>query len=115
MNDQAACGSYGTALIAAINYDEESSIQILLDAGANPNIQAFCGLSGSALAQAVECFKEIRSIEAIRMLLEAGADVNLELLVGEFKTALEMAESYGLEEVIQLLLQHRDTGDGSSA
>ncbi|RMJ24053.1 ankyrin repeat protein [Aspergillus sp. HF37] len=66
-----------------------------------------------ALSVAVERFYSSRnksaSMEIIKSLLDAGADV-LEL-VGRYKTALEMAEAYGFEDVVQLLLRYRKHRD----
>lgn len=41
------------------------------------------------------------------MLLEAGPDACLRPLIGEYKTALEIAEAYRQKEVVQLFLTHK--------
>ena len=72
---QHSCGY--TALIAAIIYKNNDAVRILLDAGANPNIQDED--NRTALIHASEVFSYLAAFDRdiIKAMLEAGADPNI--------------------------------------
>lgn len=88
-----------TGLMHALLKGNTEIVSILLEVGADPNIQDNFGyypLMGAIYPPP--------SIEVINILLEAGADPNIKDKEG--RTAIDMAEDYGDEEVIKLLKQY---------
>lgn len=84
-----------TLALACLNDPELEVIQILLDAGANPDARDH---SDETLL-----LKAIQSADPgpVRMLLQRGATVQAE----HGQEALEVAESYGLTAIVKLLKQ----------
>lgn len=80
-----ASHKFGNVLIAAANYQNIGSVQILLKVGANTNAAVHKGEYGSALVAAVDN----RNPAIVRLLLEHGADPNLPMKGGKYGSALE--------------------------
>jgi len=68
---QLTCGRYGSALAAAAHYDRTDIVQLLLDAGADPNMKLICGEYGSTLSAAKST--NWNREDVLRLLLEHGA------------------------------------------
>jgi ankyrin repeat protein len=79
-------GKFGSALAAAAltRVDGETTMGLLIKAGANIDLPLWSGNYGSALAAAASS----SSKAAVELLLRHGANVNLPLRRGEFGTAL---------------------------
>ncbi|KAJ6080744.1 hypothetical protein N7499_005618 [Penicillium canescens] len=90
-------GRHGCALQAASFKGSESAVQMLLEQGADPNVQG--GEFGNALQAA--SYKGYERI--VQMLLEQGADPNVQ--GGEFGNALQAASYKGYERIVQMLLE----------
>ena len=93
-----------TALTMAACHSSPESIELLLEAGADPNRAS--RRRQTPLIQAARC----GNLPAVRLLIEAGADVNIAAPGGQ--TALMAAQEAGEEEVVEFL---RDLGDGAPA
>jgi ankyrin repeat protein len=87
--------------------------KILIESGADVNLQVQHGNYGSALIAAASSKKS--DIGMVELLIKAGADVNMQLQGGKFPTALAAARSRGegypwqiekKKDVIALLIQH---------
>ncbi len=91
-------GYNSTPLLTAVNLGDLEAVELLLEAGADPNISdadGFTPLMGAAT---------YNHVEMISLLKEAGADVNVkEKTMGW--TALMYAASNGHEETTKLLLE----------
>ena len=72
-------------------------VQMLLDEGANVNLQ------GGEYGTALQAASAGGHSEVVQMLLDNGADVNLQS--GKYGTALHAASGNGHEAVVQLLLE----------
>ena len=94
--DEEVCCRVNRALQFAVSHDNLEVIRLLLDKGADINIQG--GKYGSAL-QAVSWGG---NVEAIRLLLDKGADINIQ--VGKYGSALQAASYRGNVEIVRLLL-----------
>jgi ankyrin repeat protein len=90
-------GKFGTALQAACFNGDERTTHILLNNGADPNIQG--GQFGTPLQAA--CFGGFENI--VRLLLDNGANVSIEK--GLYGTALQAAAFRGQENLVRLLIQ----------
>ncbi|KAJ5209836.1 hypothetical protein N7449_004215 [Penicillium cf. viridicatum] len=90
-------GTYGCPLQAASFKGHQGVVHMLLEQGADPNIQG--GEFETALQAA--SYKGCENI--VQMLLERGADPNIQ--GGEFGTALRVASSKGYENIVQMLLE----------
>lgn len=88
-----------SALQTAASKGAEYMLQILLEAGANPNI--FGGDYGSPLCASVKA----GNVEIARHLLEAGADIDYSK--GQMGTALEYAVVCNNSDFIKFLLEHK--------
>ncbi|KAI1172055.1 ankyrin repeat-containing domain protein [Nemania sp. FL0916] len=102
--------SWGSALNAAVYQDDARNaeiVQLLLQAGADPNMRVPDHNGSSPLMSAVITDSKTKA-EVVQLLLEAGADPNMQYPTREFPTVLATAAtgSYkGMEEVIPLLIQ----------
>jgi len=94
--DERSRGLFCFALQAAAASENENTMQLLLNRGADARAQG--GYYGSALQAAAA--KRNRSI--LQLLLEGGADVNA--IGGRFGSALTAAAFFGYTEIIRLLL-----------
>jgi ankyrin repeat protein len=105
--------------------DSEEIVQLRMSMGLVPDGETSRGDLESALSVAVKTYYSFAmrgfyppgdpldrgpSMDVITTLLDAGADMDLEL-VGRYKTALEMAEAYGLYDVQWVLLYYRRRRD----
>ena len=94
-----------TPLMIACKHSSVKSIQVLLTAGADVNMQDNDGFTALMMAS-INC-NEMSSMECVRELLQAGADVNLQTENGW--TALMMVSKYCNEdssmECVRELLQ----------
>ena len=103
----------GEALISAVRNGQPAAIEVLVKAGADPNITA--GVNGwTVLMHAVHKNEP----ESVRALIKAGADINAR--VGKGMTALIMAAGYGYTDIVRMLLDagaegHAAVRDGSNA
>lgn len=79
-----------TALIQAASAGREETVRLLLDAGADPNLQTNDGATALSLASA-------HHPEIVRMLIAAGADVDK-------SKGLVQAAWYGQHEIVRMLL-----------
>ncbi|KAF5364454.1 hypothetical protein D9758_010637 [Tetrapyrgos nigripes] len=85
-----------TALQVASYYGNKEFVELLLDKGADPNIQG--GKYGTALLAALDAgYKEI-----VELLLSKRADPNIQ--GGYYGTALQAASCHGYKEIVELLL-----------
>lgn len=89
------CRDGQTPLMVAVNKEYENVIIFLLNNGANPNIKSNDGLTVLHLA----C--RMGKKRTVQCLLDAKADMSL--VDKEHRTALQWAENYHHEEVIELL------------
>jgi ankyrin repeat protein len=85
-----------TPLYLAAEHGRKDVIHLLLDKGANVNVQG--GLCGNALQAASHGGHE----QVVKLLLDKGADVNAQS--GTFGNALHAASQGGHEQVVKLLL-----------
>jgi hypothetical protein len=88
----------GNVLIVAAADGSVKKVQLLLNSGADPNLQG--GYYGNALQAAISRGSE----PIVRLLLKHGADVNIR--GGCFDNALYAASVVGHKEIAELLLQH---------
>ena len=89
----------GTPLMQAASYGHVSTVLLLLQHSANPNVQDIYGNTALMLATTQG------HVACVQALLRAGA--NTELFNFETKhTALQWAESKGQPEIAELVLQH---------
>jgi ankyrin repeat protein len=86
-----------TALMYASMEGHTEDVKLLIEAGADVNLQDKDGYT------ALMCASEIRYTESVGLLLEAGADVNVQDSSGY--TALMVASEYGCIGVAKLLLE----------
>lgn len=91
-------GLCGSALYAACSRQKEDLVRLLLDSGADPNIQE-CGKCDNALQRACSYGNE----KIVRLLLERGADPNL--YGGHFGSAFHAGCFSGNEPIVRLLLE----------
>jgi ankyrin repeat protein len=89
--------SQNTALMKATESGHEEIVQLLLDAKADPNIQASYGITALMLAA------RKGSLAIVKSLLDAKADPNIQSVHGE--TALMDATGAGHEKIVELLLK----------
>jgi ankyrin repeat protein len=89
-------------------------VELLVEQGADVNMQLQGGKYGSALAAAAACLgqtKAIRVVEVVgaveimELLIEQGADVNMQLQGGEYGSALAAAAHHGQTEIVELLIK----------
>ena len=97
------------ALVTAAANCDRSAIEILLDAGANPNCRADANhnLPGSTAPWSFLSSKCRGSVEMLGMFVAKGYDVNLQNLMPGNKpssTALHAAATVGNREAVQMLL-----------
>ncbi len=95
VNSQTRMGE--TALMRAC-FKESANVKLLLDRGANPNLQDLHGKT--ALTEAIKT----RNEDIVKLLLENGADVNLQDSFGH--TALMQATEGNNKKIVELLLKH---------
>jgi RNA polymerase sigma factor (sigma-70 family) len=87
-----------TALIVAIELDDMDLLELLLDAGADPNGRCGCA-TGESAVWAAALFNRPRHLAR---LIEAGAEVNVVSAAGN--TPLHIAAMRGFSQVARLLL-----------
>ena len=88
---------YGSALQAASNQGSEAIVKMLIESGADVNVQG--GHYGSALQAA-----SYRGSEAIvKILIESGADVNVQ--GGIYGSAIQAASYRGSEAIVKMLIE----------
>ncbi|KAJ3569886.1 hypothetical protein NPX13_g5924 [Xylaria arbuscula] len=98
-----------TPLQQAVEWNKQTSIKLLIDAGADINTPAAAYRGATALQLAA-----MRgSINIARLLLERGADVNAPPAKFHGRTALEGASEHGRLDVTQLLLENGVRLDGA--
>lgn len=88
-------GDYGTALIAAVLFNQKEVVSLLLQHGARVNAEG--GLFGTALIGAAHS----GHTELAKVLLQNGADVNARDSTG--RSARDRAEIGGNEDIVELL------------
>lgn len=81
---------------------EAAVVRILLDNGADPNLQG--GKYGSALQVACAGFKGNDCKDIVMMLLDKGANVNAQ--GGDYGNALQAAVLFGHKDVVRILRDH---------
>lgn len=89
-----------TALHLAMNEDFEEIVRLLLQKGADPDLQ-----SGLPPYTPLQLAVKRDSMKYVRLFLEHGADVEMKGGLGKNITALKLAEKAGNAEIIQLLQQ----------
>lgn len=89
-------GIYGTALQAASFHGYNETVDLLLDMGADPNIQSEYAPSALQVASAVG------HLEVVEKLLRAGADSNLQS--EKYGTALQAASVNGHMAIVERLI-----------
>lgn len=89
---------HGFALQAAAYHRHEAIVRLLLEKGADVNVQG--GKYGNALQAAAYNGRE----SIVQLLLDKGAEVNAQ--GGDYKNALQAAAIYGWESIVQLLLDN---------
>jgi ankyrin repeat protein len=94
------CGYQGSPLYAALYIGDLDSARLLLDRGADANLDAF---EFEGVAPLVRAY-EYRNLEAMQLLLEYGADVNVRF--GRMGFILHAASYLGQAEVVRLLLRY---------
>ncbi|KAF7506301.1 hypothetical protein GJ744_011874 [Endocarpon pusillum] len=85
-------------LINAVYQGDEQRVKILLDRGADINIQG--GVYGNALKAAASQGNE----QLVKILLDRGADINIQ--GGVYGNALQAAASQENEQIVKILLDH---------
>ncbi len=98
VNINAAQADGATALAYAVYWDKLDSVQLLLEAGADPDIGNDYDVTPLMLAA------ENRSQAMVKLLLKAGADPDIASWSGE--TLLMTVTRTGMLEAVQLLLEH---------
>ncbi|KAJ7059443.1 hypothetical protein C8F01DRAFT_1295268 [Mycena amicta] len=99
-------GDYGNALQAASDGGHPDIVRLLLEHGADVNMQG--GHDGNALQAA----SHSGHLDVVRLLLEHGADVNAQgghygnALRRHYENALQAASAGGHLDVVRLLLEH---------
>jgi ankyrin repeat protein len=100
-----AIGSKGqTALMYAASYGHISIIQVLLDAGADPNILSEEGGIGeemTALMHVVSSFFANNRAEIVKLLVRSGADVNLKGIRGQTALMFALKDSESVKALIE--------------
>jgi ankyrin repeat protein len=89
-------GSHGFAITAAAYTGHEAVVRLLLDEGADVNVQ------GRYFGTALQAASLIGHEVIVRLLLDRGADVNVQ--GGLYGTALQAASLIGHEVIVRLLL-----------
>ena len=89
-----------TMLMAAADFGEETTVQLLLENGADPNITGGGNYRTALIAAAYWGRKEIA-----QLLLENGADVNI-TAGGNYGTALIAAAHLGRKDIVLMLLEN---------
>ncbi|KAF4869439.1 Glutathione S-transferase omega-like 2 [Colletotrichum siamense] len=93
-----SCFGAATALQAASEYGHQSTVNLLIDNGANVNSQ--CGSYGTALQAAARAGYQ----EIVKLLIYNGANVNSRS--GYYGTALQAAAQAGYQEIVNLLIHN---------
>ncbi|KAJ5191083.1 uncharacterized protein N7498_010068 [Penicillium cinerascens] len=91
---------HGSLLSCAARVGYTDMVRLLLDAGADVNLQFPCGDYGSALTAACAGGE----MESVKLLLDHGADVNLQLTSGIYGSALAAASHNDNLEAVKLLI-----------
>ena len=89
-----------TPLMLACKESHEDTVQLLLQSGADPNLQTDIGITALLCAVNSSC----RSLGIVRSLLEAGAAVNSQDREG--LSSLAIASQYGSYKIVELLKQY---------
>ena len=84
----------------ACKESHEDTVQLLLQSGADPNLQTDIGITALLCAVNSSC----RSLGIVRSLLEAGAAVNSQDREG--LSSLAIASQYGSYKIVELLKQY---------
>lgn len=87
----------GSPLLEAACQEDPTRLRILLDAGADLNLQKDGGLTP------LMCAAERGALESTKLLLERGANPNV--VDGRARTAMEIASERGHDEIVMLLLE----------
>ncbi|KAJ7059432.1 hypothetical protein C8F01DRAFT_1370371 [Mycena amicta] len=91
-------GDYGNALQAASDGGHLDVVRLLLEHGADVNMQ------GGHYGNALQAASHSGHLDVVRLLLEHGADVNMQ--GGHYGNALQAASHSGHLDVVRLLLEH---------
>lgn len=96
-------GVYGTELIAACENKDKKGVKMLLEHGADPNLQGKRSKKKALIGAIGNGYKDKNRFKIVRVLLENGA--NVDCPDGEFGSALGAAISRPLWDVVQLLVE----------
>ena len=108
LNGEVICGVESSPLILASMKGNIEVLRLLLDNGADPNIQNRNGSTALIYAlrrdwSRVNDLNDPGRINIIRLLLNRGADINIRDHIG--RTVLMEASSFGKLEIVRLLLE----------
>lgn len=102
--DQELLNTYSTdgftALHLAAFFDEPEVVDVLIEAGANPKLEAHNYMH----VQPIHSAAAGKNVHIVEKLLEAGADVNA-VQQHDF-TALHAAAQEGLDDMVRMLIRH---------